>query len=230
MILNNYIIYKHTHKQSGKGYIGLTNNINKRDKAHQSPKSGCSSFKNAVQKYGWDAFSHEVLLEHLTLDEANLKEQEYINTHNTLSPYGYNLTSGGKHCLLSDESKQKISKANKGKDKPPRTKEHCLSMSISKTGNVLTEEHKKNISNTLIGQPKSDKHKQNISLGRIGKPSNRKGQPCSTEHKMKLSTSAKQLPTSTCPHCGHIGKGNSMKRWHFDNCKHNLKLEHTVYN
>lgn len=23
----------------------------------------------------------------------------------------------------------------------------------------------------------------------------------------------------TCPHCGMIGKGNAMKRWHFDNCK-----------
>lgn len=23
-----------------------------------------------------------------------------------------------------------------------------------------------------------------------------------------------------CPHCGKVGGGNSMKRWHFDNCKH----------
>ena len=23
----------------------------------------------------------------------------------------------------------------------------------------------------------------------------------------------------TCPHCGKSGKSNSMKRWHFDNCK-----------
>lgn len=23
----------------------------------------------------------------------------------------------------------------------------------------------------------------------------------------------------TCPHCGKIGKGNGMKRWHFDKCK-----------
>lgn len=23
----------------------------------------------------------------------------------------------------------------------------------------------------------------------------------------------------TCPHCGKLGQGNSMKRWHFDNCK-----------
>jgi hypothetical protein len=29
----------------------------------------------------------------------------------------------------------------------------------------------------------------------------------------------KQLPLQTCPHCGKEGRGNSMKMWHFDNCK-----------
>ena len=24
----------------------------------------------------------------------------------------------------------------------------------------------------------------------------------------------------TCPHCGLTSKGNGIKRWHFDNCKH----------
>jgi hypothetical protein len=26
--------------------------------------------------------------------------------------------------------------------------------------------------------------------------------------------------TYTCPHCGLIGNGGTMLRWHFDNCKH----------
>lgn len=25
-----------------------------------------------------------------------------------------------------------------------------------------------------------------------------------------------------CPHCGKEGRGNLMKRWHFDNCKHKV--------
>lgn len=28
-----------------------------------------------------------------------------------------------------------------------------------------------------------------------------------------------------CPICGKLG-GNSMKRWHFNNCKHADKLDH----
>jgi hypothetical protein len=27
----------------------------------------------------------------------------------------------------------------------------------------------------------------------------------------------------TCPYCGKVGKGGSMLRWHFDNCKENKK-------
>ena len=28
----------------------------------------------------------------------------------------------------------------------------------------------------------------------------------------------------TCPHCGLTSKGNGIKRWHFDNCKHKKTL------
>jgi hypothetical protein len=28
-----------------------------------------------------------------------------------------------------------------------------------------------------------------------------------------------QAVTYTCPHCNKVGGGNSMKRWHFDNCR-----------
>jgi hypothetical protein len=30
----------------------------------------------------------------------------------------------------------------------------------------------------------------------------------------------KKHPIVTCPHCRKQGGGGSMKRWHFDNCKH----------
>ena len=29
----------------------------------------------------------------------------------------------------------------------------------------------------------------------------------------------------TCPHCGKIGKGPSMRRWHFSNCKSRLTIQ-----
>ena len=37
-----------------------------------------------------------------------------------------------------------------------------------------------------------------------------------TVQKMKQSAKIKK----TCPHCGIVGSGPSMQRWHFKNCKH----------
>ena len=67
----NYCVYCHTNKINGKKYIGITcQKPNKRwgvdgKKYHESPK-----FWNAIQKYGWDNFNHEVLFTHLSKDEA----------------------------------------------------------------------------------------------------------------------------------------------------------------
>lgn len=33
------------------------------------------------------------------------------------------------------------------------------------------------------------------------------------------------IPIYTCPHCGKVGKGFGMFRWHFDNCETNVGLQ-----
>jgi DNA-binding NarL/FixJ family response regulator len=42
-------------------------------------------------------------------------EKHYISELNTVSPNGYNLTSGGENCKVTDETKRKISKTLKGR-------------------------------------------------------------------------------------------------------------------
>ena len=39
------------------------------------------------------------------------------------------------------------------------------------------------------------------------------------EVREKMRLAALKIGNSICPHCGKNGRGNSMKRWHFDNCK-----------
>ncbi|RWZ87180.1 MAG: GIY-YIG nuclease family protein [Hydrotalea sp. AMD] len=107
-----YLIYKHT-SPSGKSYIGLTNNYQRRCNEHKS-STGCMAFNNAIQKYGWDNFHHEILIENLTLDEANMLESKLIQSHNTLYPNGYNLREGGSHHSFSTETSQKMSNTRKG--------------------------------------------------------------------------------------------------------------------
>ena len=107
-----YLIYKHT-SPSGKSYIGLTNNYLRRCNEHKSSNS-CVALNNAIVKHGWDNFTHEILLENLTLDEANHQESLLIESHNTLYPNGYNLREGGSHHSFSEETLMKMSNNKKG--------------------------------------------------------------------------------------------------------------------
>jgi hypothetical protein len=89
-----YYLYCHTNKINGKKYIGISlQKPNRRWKNGQGYK-GCCKFDKAIQKYGWDNFEHEILLEHLTQQEASQYEQEYISKYNTINN-GYNVLQGG---------------------------------------------------------------------------------------------------------------------------------------
>lgn len=56
----------------------------------------CPYFWNAIQKYGWDNFSHHIIATGLTRDEAIQLERDTIAALNTQNPvFGYNLSAGG---------------------------------------------------------------------------------------------------------------------------------------
>jgi group I intron endonuclease len=116
--MNNYLIYKHT-SPSGKSYIGQTNNYKRRCNAHKHKSSQCLAFAKAINKHTWDAFTHEILHENLTIEQANELEAKLIAEHNTLAPNGYNLRSGGLNSTHSVEARAKMSLANLGKSKSP---------------------------------------------------------------------------------------------------------------
>ena len=91
--MKTYCIYKHT-LPNQKVYIGQTCDISHRWRA--SSYVGNSFFYNAIQKYGWENITHEILENNLTLDEANEREKYYIALYQaTNSKYGYNLRIGG---------------------------------------------------------------------------------------------------------------------------------------
>jgi group I intron endonuclease len=97
--MSEYLIYCHT-SPTGKKYIGQTNNYNRRCSEHKTSK-GCPAFHNAIIKYGWDNFNHEILDDGLSLEEANILEEFYISKYNSLAPNGYNLQTGGNNSRPS---------------------------------------------------------------------------------------------------------------------------------
>lgn len=104
--MNTYCVYCHTNIINGKKYIGQTSNYVRR--CQPTNYKGCTKLYNAIMKYGWDNFTHEILEDNLTLEQANQREEYYINLYNTVKD-GYNIKSGGLNNLYSEQSKQKMS-------------------------------------------------------------------------------------------------------------------------
>lgn len=88
----------HTLKIDGRKYIGLTKYSNYPNKRWCNGKGykEQSYFWNAIQKYGWDNFKHEIVFESLTKEQACNKEKALIKLFNTTDDkFGFNLTAGG---------------------------------------------------------------------------------------------------------------------------------------
>jgi group I intron endonuclease len=117
-------IYKITNSITNKCYIGETKEKIPETRWKQHKRTiekgiGCPALQNAVKKHGIDNFTFKVLI--ICFDEERFKfEKEYIKKYNSISPNGYNLTSGGegggfigkKH---SQETINKISNTLKNK-------------------------------------------------------------------------------------------------------------------
>lgn len=81
---------------SNKKYIGITHQ--KPSLRWRSKGQGYKSnpvFYAAIQKYGWENFTHLILLHDLTYEEACEKEKSLIKLYDTLVPHGYNVDEGG---------------------------------------------------------------------------------------------------------------------------------------
>ena len=128
-------IYRHwliNDKGQEKSYIGQTAKDNVEDRWGINGNGylrGESDHKmaRAIRKYGWNSFSHKVLLtiecetpEELVswLDEW---EKYYIWLYDSFYN-GYNSTTGGGNGIRSEETKRKMSEAKKGKPKSEETK------------------------------------------------------------------------------------------------------------
>lgn len=136
-------LYCHTNLLNGKKYIGITcQELNQRFRNGKGYKSS-PHFNAAIEKYGWENFSHEVILSDLTEAEAKELEIEYIAKYETRNPdFGYNIARGGETAS--------------GPDNPWFGKHH-------------TEENKRLFSKLHKGVPKSEETKRKIGLAHKGK-------------------------------------------------------------
>ena len=111
---NNYTLYAHINNDNGKKYIGITS----ASPTHRWGKDGAGYqtqpyFYRAIQKHGWDNFTHLILKENLSEEDACELEKLLIATLNTQDKdYGYNYEAGGKH--QSEETRKRIAESESG--------------------------------------------------------------------------------------------------------------------
>ena len=69
MEIRNYTVYVHI-SPSNKYYVGITKQKVARRWRYGSGYKQNKHFYSAIQKYGWNAFQHEIIANNLTKDEA----------------------------------------------------------------------------------------------------------------------------------------------------------------
>lgn len=93
-------LYQITNNINNKKYIGITNDYKKRWSNHKSNKT--TVIGKAIQKYGKENFTFEVLKSNLSLEQASELEEQYIKNKNTLVPNGYNVAKGGMNIIPAE--------------------------------------------------------------------------------------------------------------------------------
>lgn len=158
---NNWCVYMHENRINGKKYIGITSQKPTRRWQNGYGYRESARFFNAIQKYGWDAFRHEILFTDLTAEEAARKEVELIEKYQTLDEAkGYNLDPGGGGTApKTPEVRQRISEARKGTHPSAETIEKLRE---SHRGKTVPDEVRRKMSAAALGVKKSEEHCRNI--------------------------------------------------------------------
>jgi group I intron endonuclease len=144
--LNYFLIYKTTNNINGKIYIGKHKTKNFNDGYLGSG----ILLKLAMEKYGIENFTREIIYICKTEEDMNLKEKEIITEEFIKDCNTYNIALGGQGGNLGDAVNQKIgitmSKLLKDKKKTPQ---HINVISLSKKGKKVSEETKNSIKKTI---------------------------------------------------------------------------------
>ena len=163
-------IYAIIHRDSGKFYIGSTQNFKLRWKQHRCElRQGDHSnarLQNAWNKYGEDAFSFEILI---SCDEEQLLVQEQI-VLDKLQPE-YNIAriaaSPMKGRTHTAEAREYMSAIHSGL---VRSAEHAKNISKALTGKKATQETRNKMSEAHTGKKATTEHCEKIAAGLRGKP------------------------------------------------------------
>lgn len=108
------IIYKAVLNSDGRTYVGQTTRSFK-ERISEHTHKGLFYFHYAIQKYGIENFTWEIIDYADSQEELDRKEEHWINYHRSnVKGFGFNLTAGGDHPTFSEDAIKKISEKMTG--------------------------------------------------------------------------------------------------------------------
>lgn len=184
-------IYCIQHLPSGRRYIGQSRDIDARLRQHQKGRE-TSVIGSAIRKHGWSEFESSIL-ERCSVDLLNDREVYWISLMGSLSPDGFNLTTGGcQNKQVTDDVKAKISLHTQAAMTPEmleRRRQKQLGVPKSAEWRAAMSERQRNPENvrrlTEMAQSQSQETRGKIAASKLGKA-------MGDETKLKLSAAAKQ--------------------------------------
>jgi len=175
---DRFIVYKITNIVNGKLYFGITKcSLNIRWNSHRHAalrKKKHTFLANAMFKYGVDNFKIELVKECGSEKEMYELEKILIQEFSTNNPKnGYNNSSGGevssKGMKHSDETKRRLSEVQKGKKRPPMSQETKDKIGFANKGKVNMAAVIKSANlRRGVKLSKETRHKLSLSLGGKG--------------------------------------------------------------
>jgi group I intron endonuclease len=197
-------IYKITHRETGRVYIGQSIKLKRRLNGYKNSGgsgNGNSVIKRAILKYGWDAFDWEILLYADNMDYLNEMEIKLIKHYDCLAPKGFNIETGGSNAPFPEHLKKLFSEQRKGKK--------------------FSDEAKKNMS---IGQKKRWENPTQEMLDKVKEQARNinLGKQFSEEHKAKISNTRKRLIAE-----GKLINNTFAGKKHSEETKKKMSAAHT---
>lgn len=132
-----YTVYVHT-APNGKRYVGITSRKPEYRWRHGEGYYQNKHFSSAITKYGWDNFTHDIIVSGVSKETACEMEKTLIAEYMSNDPrFGYNNSCGGENpCQGHKATAEEIERRRK-----------------ALTGRKMTEQGRMNISEAKKGKP-----------------------------------------------------------------------------